>query len=188
MRIKAVDEWPEHEWQVASRMKVLPIDVEPEEVLIRADHRLAFEVISAFRSPNSNPVDTIRVLDRWDNEDRILAEFTSPVQLPFGRSSELRTVEYVTFSEPSRIDFELAEPSGVLCLLQDRFRLEPVEGGTRFRYESRFGIAGWVFGWALGRFVFMPMFKRHMRTHVAELKETIEARASRSRRYPMPAE
>jgi hypothetical protein len=169
-------------------MSVIPITVEPEEILIRADHRLAFEVIAAFRSPNTNPVNTIRVLNRWDEENRLLAEFSSPVPLPFGMSSTLRTVEYVTFYEPSRIDFELAEPTGLLCLLQDRFSFEAVEGGTRFRYESRFGVAGWVFGWILGQLVFKLMFKRHMRTHVAELRETIEARAIHSRRYPIADE
>jgi hypothetical protein len=188
MRIKAFNERSEHECQEAQRMSVIPIDVEPEEIFIRADHRLAFEVIAAFRSPNTNPVNTIRVLDRWDDENRLLAEFSSPVPLPFGMSSTLLTVEYVTFYEPSRIDFELAEPTGILCLLQERFSLEAVEGGTRFRYGSRFGIAGSVFGWALGQLVFKPMFKRHMRTHVAELKETIEARSSHSRRYPMQDE
>lgn len=167
-------------------MKIIPIDVETEEVLIRADRRLAFEVIAAFRIPQSNPVDSIEVLDRWDDQNRILAAFSSPVPLPFGKSTTLRTVEYVTFNEPDSIDFQLAEPNGLLRLLEDRFTLEDVDGWTRFRYESRFGIAGWVFGWTLGQLVFSGMFKRHMRSHVAELKEKIEARAERSGRYPRP--
>jgi hypothetical protein len=167
-------------------MNVIPIDVEPEEVLIRADRRLSFEVVSAFRSPGANPVPSIRVLDRWDEENRLLAEFSSPVPLLFSITRTLKTVELVTFLEPARIEFELTEPSGILRLLQDSFILEDAEGWTRFRYESRFGIAGWVPGWALGKLVFESMFKQHMRRHLAELRETIEARAMRSRQYPLP--
>lgn len=164
---------------------VIPIDVEPEEALIRADRRLAFDVISAFRA-TPNPIDSVRVLERWDDEDRLLAEFTSPVPLPLGMSTTLQTVEYVTFSEPDQIDFELARPNGILRLLQDRFTLDDVDGWTRFRYESRFGIGGWVFGWVLGQTVIKSMFKHHMRTHTAALQELIEERASRSRQYPAP--
>ena len=166
---------------------VLPIDVSPEEVLIRADPRLAFEVVAAFRS-KSNPIDSVRVLERWDDENRLLAEFSSLAPLPFGMSTTLKTVEYVRFVEPDRIEFELAEPNGILRLLQDRFTLEDVDGWTRFRYESRFGIGGWVFGWLLGQLMIKSMFKHHMRSHLAALQETIEARAQRSRRYPVPGE
>ena len=153
--------------------------------MIQADRRLAFEVIAAFRS-RSNPVDSIRVIDRWDDENCLLAEFSTPVPLPFGKPRTLKTVEYVTFHEPSRIEFELAEPNGILHILQDRFILEDADGWTRFRYESRFGLSGWMFGWLLGKLVISGMFRRHMRTHVTALKETIEARAVRSRRFPAP--
>jgi hypothetical protein len=167
-------------------MNLIPIDLEPEEILIRADRRLSFEVVSAFRSPGTTPIPSIHVIKRWDEQNRLLAEFSTPTPLPFGISSTLKTVEYVTFYEPERIEFELAEHSGILHFLEDRFLLENENGWTRFRYESRFGIGGWVFGWVLGKLVFEAMFKQHMRRHLAELKETIEARARRSRQYPLP--
>ncbi len=166
-------------------MPVIPIDVPAESVLIRADRCLSFEVVSAFRSPTAN-LESIRVLDRWDDENRILAEFSSPVPLLFNRVWTLKTIEAVTFIDPERLEFELSEPTGILSLLEDRFVLEDVDGWTRFRYESRFGISGWIFGWVIGKLLFERMFKQHMRTHLDELKETIEARASRSRTYPMP--
>lgn len=167
-------------------MAVIPIDVQPEEILIQADRCLSFEVVAAFRSPDVNPVPTIRVLEHRSPGHQLVAEFSTPVSLPFDMSRTLKTVELVTFLEPGRIEFELVEPSGILRLLEDRFILDDIDGWTRFRYESRFGIGGWIFGWILGKLVFEAMFKQHMRTHLEDLRETIEARARRSRRYPQP--
>lgn len=167
-------------------MPPIPIDVDPQEALVHADRRLAFEVITAFRSPESNPVESVRVLERWDDQGTLLAEFSTPVPLPLGIAWTLKTVEYVTFHEPSRIDFALAQPNGILRLLEDRFTLEEVPEGAYFRYESRFGIGGWVLGWILGQLAVKPLMKSHMRAHTAYLKQTIEERARRSRKYPRP--
>lgn len=165
-------------------MPLLPIDVEPEDTFIRADRGLAFEVITAFRSPQSNPVESIRVLERWEDDNKLLAEFSTPVPLPFGVEWTLKTVEYVTFREPSQIDFTLAQPNGILRSLEDRFILDEVPEGTHFRYESRFGIGGWIFGWVIGQLAVKPLVKSHMRAHTAFLQQTIEERARRSRKYP----
>lgn len=167
-------------------MPVIPIDVPPEEILIQADRRLSYEVVTAFRSPNAKPNPSIRVLERRDSTNQVVAEFSTPVWLPFGKSRVLKTVELVTFLEPGRVEFELVEPNGLLRLLEDRFVLDDIDGWTRFRYESRFGIGGWIFGWILGKLVFEAMFRKHMRQHLEELREMIEARARRSRKYPQP--
>ena len=167
-------------------MPVIPIDVPSETVLIRADRRLSFEVVTAFRSPRSNPIRSIRVLERDDDNNRVLAEFSSPVHFPFGKTLTLRTVESVTFFEPERIEFALPKPSWTFSVLEDRFTLENVEGWTQLRYESRFALPGWIFGWVVGKLVVQRMIKQHMREHLAELRGKIEARAKRSRVYPFP--
>ena len=167
-------------------MAVIPIDVQPEEILIQSDRRLSYEVVTAFRSPNANPNPSIRVLERRDPTNQVVAAFSSPVALPFGKRYVLKTVELVTFLEPGRVEFELVEPNGLLRLLEDRFVLDDIDGWTRFRYESRFGIGGWIFGWLLGKLVFETMFRNHMRHHLEELREMIEARARKSRKYSQP--
>jgi hypothetical protein len=169
-------------------MRTILIDIEPEVVMIRADRRLSFEVVSAFRSRRSNPIRSIRVLEREDDNNRVLAEFSSPVHLPFGKTLTLKTVESVTFFEPEGIEFVLPEPNWTFSVLEDRFTLEDVDGWTRFRYESRFGVPGWILGWVIGKLVIQRMIKQHMREHLAELRETIEARAKRSRQYPLPSD
>ena len=80
------------------------------------------------------------------------------------------------------VDADIYE--GPLPLLRDRFTLEAQGNCTLYRYESTFGVRGWVLGWVLGVLYVKPMMKRFMRRHLIELKETIEARAKRSRVYP----
>jgi hypothetical protein len=169
-------------------MRPIPIDVEPETMLMRADRRLCFEVVSAFRSLRSNPIRSIRVLERNDANDQVIAEFSTPVHLPFGKTLTLKAIEMVTFHEPERLEFVLTKPNWTFSVLEDRFTLEDVEGWTRFRYGSRFAARGWIFGWIIGKLVIQRMVKQHMREHLAELREIIEARAKRSRIYTYPGE
>ena len=168
-------------------MAVIPIRVEPEEVHIRADRRLAFKVVTGFTSRNGALERAPRVLET--DGDRLLVEFRTPVEFGFGIRRYFRTVEWLTLREPEQIDFELVPGKGPIAgglkQLDDRFLLEDVDGCTEFRYESTFCIRWSIFGWLLGKLLFQRAIKRHMRRHLAELKETIEARAERSRIYPL---
>jgi hypothetical protein len=165
-------------------MSVILIKPKPVEILIDADHRLAFEVITAFRSARSNPVRSVRVLERWDEQGRLLAEFDTPMRFPFGLKWTVTTTEFVEFDDPWRVDFSLAEPTGLLVHLEDRFLLDKHEDQTLLRYESVFGLRGGILGWAFGHLVVKRLIKRHMREHLESLKSIIEARARRSHAYP----
>lgn len=164
-------------------MAIIPIRIEPEEIHIRADRRLAFEVVSAFGATRENNGASTRVLQEDGN--RLLVEFHTPVKMFFGitMARVYCTVEWVTLHKPDQIDFSLVE--GPLQLLEDRFLLEDVEGCTDFRYESTFGVRWSIFGWILGKVWFERCLKQHMRDHLTELRETIEARAKRSRIYAL---
>jgi hypothetical protein len=166
---------------------VIPIRVEPEEIHIRADRRLAFEVVTGFTSGNGAPEGAPRVLET--DGDRLLVEFRTPVDLGFGIRWHFRTVEWLTLKEPEQIDFDLVPGKGPirggLKLLTDRFSLHDVDGCTEFRYESTFGIRWSVLGWLLGKLLIQRAMKQHMKKHLAALKVTIEARAERSRVYPL---
>ena len=161
-------------------MSSIPIRLPPVEVHVHADRRLAFQVITAFDIPAKGDGPSSRVLSR--EEDRLLVEFNSPIRGLLGGRKVYRTVERVTLHEPERIDFEGVK--GPLSLLSDRFTLEQEGGCTRFRYESKFGVRGWVIGWLIGMLYVRPKLGRFMREHTAEMKETIEARAERSRMFP----
>ena len=158
----------------------IAIRVPTEEIDIQADRRLAFQVITAFGATAPGSEASSRVLSREGN--RLLVEFRIPMPSLFGGQTVHCTVEGVTLDEPESIEFEGV--AGPIPLLRCRFVLEKRGACTRFRYESTFGVRGWVPGWLIGVLMVRPMMKRFMRKHVEEMKETIEARAQRSKVYP----
>jgi hypothetical protein len=158
---------------------IIPIRLAPVALHIHADRRLAFEVLTAFgaRQEDGGSSAVLR-----DEGDRKLVEFHSVIPTPGSGRKIYRTVEWVTLHAPDEIRFEGVE--GPLDLLQDRFLLQDVEGCTLFRYESTIGIRGGPVGWLRGQFVVRPILRRFMLAHSCKLKETIEARARKSRVYP----
>ncbi len=162
-------------------MRVIPIRMESVEIHIHTHRRLAFQVLTAFGATQPDGGSS-RVLR--EEEGRKLVEFHSLIPTSTGgrKRKVYRTVEWVTLHDPAAIDFEGVE--GPLALLRDRFVLEDVDGCTRFRYESTFGLRGWIFGWMVGRFYVKPLLGAFMREHTRTLKETIEERAKRSRVFP----
>lgn len=163
---------------------IIPIRVTPVETLIAADRRLAFEVLSAFDAARPGSGSSARVIAEEDG--RRLVEFRTEYVAWRGRPSTVVTTEWVTLHPPERIDFTLAQPSGSLALLIDRFTLDDVSGATRFRYESTFGLGRGVIGWVLGNLLVAPWMRRHMHEHTAQVKRLIETRAAHSRQYPRP--
>ena len=113
---------------------------------------------------------------------RLLVEFKTSGRGLFGGRKVYRTVEWVTLQEPDRIQFDGVE--GPLSMLHDIFELEERGGCTLLRYKSEFGVRGWIVGWLISRFYVRPMLWRMMQEHMQEMKETIEARAQRSKVWP----
>ncbi len=153
----------------------------PAQIHIQADRGLAFEVVTAFGATKNEHAP--RIL-RWESDGRLFVEFHTAVPTMFGGSRRHRTVERVTLIPPERVEFEGVE--GPLPLLWDRFTFEDVGGCTDFRYTSTFGLRGWLAGWLLGQLYVRPLLGRFMRQHVEELRQTVEARATRSHVYPQP--
>ncbi|MEE9285129.1 MAG: hypothetical protein V3V35_05290 [Dehalococcoidia bacterium] len=158
----------------------VPIRLPAAEIEIQADRRLAFQVLTAWGAAGPSGEPSSRVL-REDGE-RKLIEFRTPIKGLFGRIKVYRTVEWVTTHEPDSIEFIAS--GGPLPLLKDRIVLEERGGCTRMRYESTFGVRGWLAGWLIGKLYVGPTLKRFMRHHLMTMKETIEARAKRSRVFP----
>jgi hypothetical protein len=149
------------------------------EIEIQADRRLAFEVLTAFGASQGSEGSS-RVLFR--DGERLLVEFRVPVRGLLGIQQTFRTVEWVTLQAPNQIDSEGV--TGPLPLLRDRFTLEERGACTKFRYQSTFGVRGWIPGWLVGMLYVRPTMKRFMRNHAEEVKQTIEARAARCKIYP----
>ena len=160
-------------------MTVIPVHTPQTSVHIHADRRLAFQVLTAFGA-GAGDGSSSRVLKR--DGDRLMVEFNTPGRDLLGRRRTYRTVEWVTPREPDVIEFEGVE--GPLTMLRDRFDLAEEGGCTRLDYRSEFGLAGWIFGWLISRLVVRRMLHRTMEEHLEEMKETIEARARRSRVFP----
>ncbi len=167
-------------------MTIKPIELQPAEVHIHADRRLAFQVVTAFGAAMSeNGAPPPQVLQ--DEGDRKLVAFSTPVML-LGMSKTFPTTEWLTMREPEQIDFSLVPGNGPITgglkMLEDRFTFEDRSGCTLMRYESTFAIRWSWPGWLLGKLLFAPAIKSHMRHHLDDVKMMIEERAKRSRVYP----
>ncbi len=160
-------------------MWVIPVRVEAVETHIHADRRLAFQVLTAFGASQSDGGSSTVLKD---DGNRKLVEFRSLIPTAAAGKQMIRTVEWVTLHEPEAIDFEGVE--GPLPFLRDRFVLQDTGGCTSFRYESTFGLKGWIVGWLIGRRRVKLRLSRFMRAHADSLKATIEERARRSRVFP----
>lgn len=159
---------------------MIPIHMPPARAHIRADRRLAFEVITAFGIGRDEHAPHIL---ESDATGRLLVEFHSATPTITGGTRRYRTVERVTLTPPERVDFEGV--TGPLPLLRDRFMLEDAEGCTEFTYDSTFAVNGWLAGWLVGQLYVRPLLGEFMRRHVEELTHTIEARAAQSHVYPL---
>ena len=158
------------------------ITLPPTEVHIKADRRLAFEVLTAWGVPGPDGKPATRIVKEEDG--RKLIEFNTIVKGLLGRRKAYTTQEWVTVQSPERISFR--GHKGPLPVLQDELVLADEGTCCRLRYESTFAVGWGYLGWLLGKLYVAPTMKRFMREHLAEVKRTIEARASRSRAYPLP--
>jgi hypothetical protein len=162
---------------------MIPIQLRSAEIHIHADRRLAFEVITAFGAKGQPSHGRSTVLERQG--DQLLVEFHTLVRGPLGRRKVYRTVERVALRPPETVEFEGVE--GPIRLLRDRLVLVDEDGCTRLRYESQIGLGWGPMGWLAGRIMVQPVMQKFMRQHLVEMKETIEARAKKSRLYPQRA-
>lgn len=162
---------------------MIPIQLRPAEIHIHADRRLAFEVITAFGANRQPAHGSSTVLERQG--DLLLVEFHTPVRGPLGLHKVYRTVERVALHPPEAVEFEGVK--GPIRLLRDRLFLVDEGGCTRLRYDSQIGLGWGPIGWLVGRLLVQPVMQKFMRNHLAEMKETIEARAKKSRVYPQRA-
>ena len=160
-------------------MAIIPVCTPEMSVHIHAERELAFQVLTAFGAGPQNGSSS-KVLER--DGDRLMVEFHTPGKDLLGRRRTYRTVEWVTPRKPDVIEFEGVE--GPLSMLCDRFDLTDEGGCTRLNYESEFGVKGWIFGWLASRLVVRRMLRKMMHEHLEEMKETIEARAERSKAFP----
>lgn len=152
-------------------------------VQVCADRRLAFQVLTAFGAKTADG-STSEVLSEAGNTK--LVKFTTPVKLIW-RTRQLATEERVTLDEPRTIDFELLRAENymrVFSLFKERFTLQDADGCTDFTYDSRFRIHGMPLSYPFAVGVVRPILARFMEQHLAELKQTIEQRAERSKMYP----
>lgn len=170
-------------------MGVIPIRIPSQAIHVNADRRLAFQVLTAFGVSKGNEGPYSRVLE--DQGTRKFVEFTTPISLGFGMHKTWVTTEWVELHEPDAIDFELfpgkGPITGGLKLLSDRFELSDHGGCTQRTYHSKFGIEWSVLGWVLGKIYTQNFLEKHMREHLSEVKNVIEARAEKSRVHPQVA-
>lgn len=159
---------------------LIPIRIPTAEVHVQADRRLAFQVLTAWGAAGPDGKPTAKVLQK--SGERVLCEFHTPVKAFFGLEWVQRTVEWVTVTEPERIQFEaITAPLPVLVCL---WSLDEWGECCVFKYDATIALHGSLIGWIFGILLIRPIFKRMMREHLVELKTTIETRAARSRVFP----
>lgn len=157
--------------------------VEPQHILINADRRLAFQVLTAFgaKAPDGSATQVLQ-----QRNDARLVRFTTPFPA-LGAKLNLVTDEWVTATQPQHIRFQLERGRGIMAAfaaLDDIFILEDRNGMTRMTYESAFALRGGLLGHLIARAIMRRVMRGFMRSHLKELKHTIEQRAARSKLYP----
>jgi hypothetical protein len=159
---------------------LIPIRVPTAEVHVHADRRLAFQVLTSWGVPRPDSRGLSKVLEK--SGDRVLCEFHTPVKA-FGVLKWMqRTVEWVTAVEPERIEFQAVKAP--LPILLCSWSLAEWGDCCLFTYDATIALHGSLLGWIFGVLFVRPMFGHMMQEHLAELRETIEARAARSRVFP----
>ena len=86
-------------------LSTIAVRLEPQSIHIRADRRLAFQVLTAFDTPAAAA----------DSATRLLVEFHTEGPGLMGGRKVYRTVEWVTPHEPDRIEFEGVEGPSRCC-------------------------------------------------------------------------
>lgn len=166
---------------------LMPIRVPRAEIHVHADRRLAFQVLTAWGATGPDGRPTAKVLEEQD--DRILAEFYTRIEMPAGLRWVQKTVEWVSVREPGLIEFEAVKAP--IPVLLCTWSLDEWGECTLFKYDATIALHGSLLGWVFGMLFVRPMMTKMMREHLAEMKETIEARAARSRVFaqrPCPHE
>ena len=159
---------------------LIRIRVPTAEIRLRADRRLAFQVLTAWGAARPDGKPTSKVLEK--SGDRVLCEFYTPVKTFLGLNWVHRTVEWATVTEPERIEFEAIKAP--LPVLLCTWSLDEWGSCSLFKYDATIALHGSLLGWMFGVLFIRPIFKRMMETDLVELKATIEARAARSRTFP----
>ena len=151
-----------------------PIRLKTHRVLIDAPREMIFQKMSSFGRGRlkGGSGESSRVLSR--EGDEVVAEFTTRAG-PF----TYVTVERVTLHPPERITFNHLK--GPLHYAKDEFTLNEVDGRTELVHHGEFI---WkqlpLLGWLGGILYTRPTFERVMVKHMAQIKETCEARSERS--------
>lgn len=144
----------------------------PLERTIAAPPEVVFDVIAApylGRTPRAL-ADKLQVWER--GSDLVLAAHFTEV-----KCGTTTTLETVRFERPGRIDFRLVR--GPVPHLAESFLLQPVDGGTVFRWHGELGTDGWQIGEWWGRIV-----ARAWTRAVDESLRQIAAEAERRVRAP----
>jgi len=159
---------------------LMPIRVPTADIHVHADRRLAFQVLTAWGASGPDGRPTSKVIE--ERGDRVLCEFYTPVKMFVGPTWLQKTVEWVTVKEPEKIEFDAVKAP--LPMLLCSWSLDSWGECPHFKYDATIALHGSVLGWLFGLAFVRPMFGKLMRRHLEEMRETIEARAKRSRVFP----
>jgi len=154
----------------------------PVTVVIDAPRDVVFELLSApyLGRPPRSLADTLEVLER--GSDMVVALHRSKVAF-----WTAETVESVRFEAPQRISFRHLR--GPVPHALETFELSEHDGSTELVYRGELGIDFWVFGRLAGRYWVAPTWLSIVERHLADTKDSAEARAkARQRRETQPLE
>lgn len=159
------------------REGVAGITLGPIEVDIAAPAPLVFQMLGAIGQGARRPGEHAEIVER--DGDTFVADFWTPVPLPFGRPRSVRTRETVRLVPPDRIEY--VHIDGPVRGLRESITIQALEAGrSRLVYRGTYE-PGRIGSGVLFRSLARPSVERAVRDHFADLRERAEARASRSR-------
>lgn len=156
-----------------------PIKLQSHKVHIEAPRELIYQKMSSFGSGKlkGDNNESSKVISKEGN--KLVVEFVTKAG-PFSYT----TVEEINLYPPERITFQ--HLSGPLHHAWEEFIFNDVDGFATELIHN--GEIIWkkfpFFGWLGGRIYTKPAFERVLEKHMAQIKESCEARAARSRVFP----
>lgn len=159
------------------------LEVGPVAIEVAAPVGLLYQMLAAIGQGVQRPGERAQILER--DGDALVADFWTTIALPFGRSRVVRTREAVRLWPPDRIDYQHLD--GPIRGLRETITIESLgQRHSRLVYHGAYTPGG-LAGTLVFRLLSRPALEGAIRAHFADVRARAEARAARSRQFPVAA-
>jgi len=159
------------------------ITVGPVSTRLAAPAELVYQMLSAIGQGDGKNGERAEVLER--GHDELVCDFWTRVSLPVGFDRLVRTRERVWLRPPDSVEYE--HLNGPLRGMRETITVVPhLDGGAEMTYRGFYEPAGMLDHLRFSLLA-RPVIGRVIRQHFDDIRQRAEARAARSRLFPVEA-